>query len=332
MTNLNQNTETNNTTLEYSRIEKMIKQWITDRVCYSNISDDDSLFFQLTGINYDKIGITSQTGNDLIYYDTNIYTNDDNALKRIKNEYYLKNSYKEIVENESFKKITAKNIELLKNAEYNYNQTTGARVGDFLLLPHGEYTRFTHKWNETIQTGGGSNSYHLSNGGYISYSGGLDSGVKYTDIEQSNNTKAGFIWIWDNGTSGADRGVHFKINFRVFTLKQGADLSGLPQIAAHAKREFLKGCETITRINGNNQPYTLPVPEIIIKAENLNEVFLTTLRENTGLEFIKSFFGYSVQPTKLEQIAKLLLTHNFKSTFYNNSTYNNTLMLEFNRN
>jgi len=53
---------------------------------FSNLSimDQDDKFFQLVGVSPDKMGITSQTGNDIIYYDTNIYADDNAALRKIK--------------------------------------------------------------------------------------------------------------------------------------------------------------------------------------------------------------------------------------------------------
>lgn len=220
-----------------------------------------------------------------------------------------------------------KNEEILKTREAEYNKRKGPRVGDYLLMPYGLYTRFTHKWDETIQTGGGSGSYYLG-GSYISYSGGLDSGVKLSDIEDTGETKPGHVWFFDQGISGANRGVDFMIDFRVFKLKEGADLSGLPQIKRHEKKLLQAQAETITRINGNGQEYTLPLPELYINEQFLNDYFFQNVEKQTGLKFTKSAWGYVAQPMKHSQITTLFAMYNFESTYYNNSTHENMYFLK----
>lgn len=226
------------------------------------------------------------------------------------------------------------NEELLKESEQAFNLRPGPRVGDYLRLPYGLFTRFTHNWGKEInqiQTGGGSGSYHLSKNGFISYSGGLDSGVKHTDLIESIERKQGFIWIWDKGMSGADRGVDMQIYFRVFDLLPGADLSGLPQITEHETQQIKNKAEKIILINGNDQSYILPLPEIHINQDNINNIALNHIFENTGLHFVRRAWSYVCQPMESRQIVALLMSYNFKTRFFNNSTSQNELHLEFNR-
>ena len=68
------------------------------------------------------------------------------------------------------------NQEILKERTNEFNKKQGARVGDFLELPTGEYVIFSHDWGEGLQTSTGGSLY-LGNG-YISFSGCMDSGVK----------------------------------------------------------------------------------------------------------------------------------------------------------
>lgn len=63
------------------RINSMEKSWNNEGKAYSNIHHDDSLFFSRIEVPIGKIGITSQTGSDLIYYDPKIYTDDTNAIR-----------------------------------------------------------------------------------------------------------------------------------------------------------------------------------------------------------------------------------------------------------
>lgn len=220
------------------------------------------------------------------------------------------------------------NNEILKERESAFNLKKGARVGDYLLLPHGEYTRFTHLWEDSIQTGGSSGGQYYFGTGYLSYSGGLDSGVKLKDIEQTEEIKKGWIWFFDRNISGAGRGVNFEIDFKVFKLKEGADLSGLPQIEYHRKKLIRDQAETITRINGNGQPYTLPLPEVHIKANNLwNSVYLEHFEKQICAKLERSAYGYTFQPLTHEQLNTVLLLNSWKTDFHNNSCHRNTLFL-----
>lgn len=119
-----------------------------------------------------------------------------------------------------------KNQQILQESMAAYNKRRGPRVGDFLRNPDGTFTRFTHDWGDHIQTGGGSNSFYLGNG-YCSYSGSLDTGIMKADIVRTKETKKGMIWFFNEGWSGPNRAVHYEVDFRVFDIKEGADISGL---------------------------------------------------------------------------------------------------------
>lgn len=63
-----------------ARIDKMIKDWEKNGKAYSNLSNDDDGFFAAIGVGMDGVATTSQTGDDIIYYDTNVYANDKDAI------------------------------------------------------------------------------------------------------------------------------------------------------------------------------------------------------------------------------------------------------------
>lgn len=128
------------------------------------------------------------------------------------------------------------NIEILTERETAFNEIKGPRVGDYLYIPSKddrvpEYTRFTLKWDTIIQTGGSINGdYYLGESGGLSYSGGLDPGVKITDLILTNTTKDGTVWFFDENWPRAGAGKTFSIPMRVYNLKEGADLRGLHHI------------------------------------------------------------------------------------------------------
>ena len=86
--------------------------------------------------------------------------------------------------------------------------------------------------------------------------------------------------------------------------------------------------ETLTRINGNGQPYTMDLPKIVILAENINDTALDFIWRNTHLNFVKKGQGYEAQPTGTKQMALLMVGYNFKSRYYNNNDSRNTLYLK----
>ena len=86
--------------------------------------------------------------------------------------------------------------------------------------------------------------------------------------------------------------------------------------------------ETVTLINGNKQPYTLDMPKIIWLTDEINDVALAHITENTGLVFEKKHRYYEAQPTESKQVLALLLTYNFKTRYYNNWNAKNSLYLK----
>lgn len=222
-----------------------------------------------------------------------------------------------------------KNEQILQARIAAFNQINGARVGDYLKLPYGLITRFTHAWDDTIQAGGYAGSAYYLGNGYISYSGGLNSGAKKCDIIPTEETKQGQVWFFDGDISGAHRGVDFVMDFRVFELREGADLTGFPEIKEYEKQQIRNRAETVTMINGNGQEYTQPLPEVYINSF-INDVALAGIEEETGLKFTKAMSGYITQPMTHKQLCTLIISNNFKSTYYNNCTFKNMLFLEFN--
>ena len=86
--------------------------------------------------------------------------------------------------------------------------------------------------------------------------------------------------------------------------------------------------ETLTLINGNNQQYNLGLPHLVILDKKWNDTALEHIYENTGLIFKEGNNRMEAQPQNSQQIVKLLLTYNFKTRYFNNWDYKNTLMLK----
>ena len=94
-------------------------------------------------------------------------------------------------------------------------------------------------------------------------------------------------------------------------------------------RKGVEEMEKLTMINGNGETVEKLLPKIVILTDYINNIALDNITKNTGLVFIERLTGYDAQPQKSNQIARLLLTYNFKTCYYDNCDILNTLILKF---
>lgn len=64
-----------------NRIKVMVATWKEEGRAWSNIDRNDAEFFVEVGVHPAKVGITSQAGTDVMYYDVNRYDSADKALR-----------------------------------------------------------------------------------------------------------------------------------------------------------------------------------------------------------------------------------------------------------
>lgn len=108
------------------------------------------------------------------------------------------------------------NQEIFDSRKRKYDMIKGARVGDYLQYKD-VLVRFSYDHGESLQTSEGG-SFYLGKG-YLSYSGGLNSGIDRDKLEDTGVTKKGVVWFFDKDIWGAGRGVNFEMEFRVFKIK-----------------------------------------------------------------------------------------------------------------
>jgi hypothetical protein len=113
----------------------------------------------------------------------------------------------------------------------------------------------------------------------------------------------------------------------------------IPNAKKISKQEYEKNIyaeggriETLTRLNGNRQEYTLPLPKIVVLSRNINDVALDWIRQNTGLNLKKTAWAYEAQPKTSAQIVKLLtMSGTPLIQFQNNATNKNVLFMKYYR-
>jgi len=110
------------------------------------------------------------------------------------------------------------NLQILERRINALNAVKTIREGDYVRHLSGKMDRVTHVWEDSAQTGGGQSSYYLGEGGYVSYSGGLDPGIPLAKLVLTDEVKKGMIWFFSRDHPTAHNGVDFMIDFRVYNV------------------------------------------------------------------------------------------------------------------
>ena len=114
------------------------------------------------------------------------------------------------------------NEDILAKRMASMNKIKHPRVGDWLILDNGKYTRMTHYWDiedPMMQVGGNEHGqYYLGNYG-CSYSGSLDPGIPLELMQPTDRYKNGDVWFFNQDHHTAHNGTTFSIPFRVYKLK-----------------------------------------------------------------------------------------------------------------
>src|SRR5450759_4608630 len=108
------------------------------------------------------------------------------------------------------------NLQILERRIIALNAVKTIRAGDYVRHLSGKMDRVTHVWDDSAQTGGGQSSYYLGEGGYVSYSGGLDPGITLAKLVLTEEVKKGMIWFFSRDYHTTHNGVDFMIDFRVY--------------------------------------------------------------------------------------------------------------------
>jgi hypothetical protein len=99
---------------------------------------------------------------------------------------------------------------------HRYNRDQSPRVGDYVIMPTGEYQRFSYKWDDIIQTCH-SGSFYLGNG-YSSMSGSLEPGIKLDELVLTQEKREGCFWFFHHDWSCAHNGIGIKTKLRVYKV------------------------------------------------------------------------------------------------------------------
>ena len=143
------------------------------------------------------------------------------------------------------------NKSILKERMKEFNKINKPKVGEFLKF-EGEYVRFTHDWEDSLQTGEGD-SFYLNCCGRLSYSGSLNHGVQMDVLEVTKERRKGKVWFFDKDIAGAGRGVDFLVPFRVWKIKR-TELKGVDPYEVFG-RDLCPKCKS-TKYFSNSLDFT----------------------------------------------------------------------------
>jgi len=95
----------------------------------------------------------------------------------------------------------------------------GARTGDWLIMPSGRFRRIAHHWGDRVQPTSGRGSFHLTDGGELDHSGGLQSPIPREQLVDTGRRKPGQVWFFHHNRWLAHNGVTTTIPLRIFQVE-----------------------------------------------------------------------------------------------------------------
>jgi hypothetical protein len=93
--------------------------------------------------------------------------------------------------------------------EAKWQQREGPRVGDFVIMQDGTLRRFTHDWDNALQTTVRDcpGSFYFDRAGYMSYSGGLDPCIPKCRLTDTGQVASGKVWFFHHDEHRGHNGV-----------------------------------------------------------------------------------------------------------------------------
>jgi hypothetical protein len=113
-------------------------------------------------------------------------------------------------------KFDTRDQDILDNIMIAREKITRPRIGDYVRFLNGKIERFSHDWDDSLQTSP-CGSFFLYSGGNASFSGGLNPAIPVESLTLTEEIKDGEHWFFHHNSAGAGRGVYFKIPCRVYS-------------------------------------------------------------------------------------------------------------------
>jgi hypothetical protein len=127
------------------------------------------------------------------------------------------------------KTLDAKNYAIVEKRLQRRASLASPVVGDFVQMLDGSLERFSHDWNDSIQTTDGKfgSSFYLLDNGDASFSGGLNSAIMKNRIVDTLEAEHASFWIFKDDISGAHRGLYFFMPVKVWKYCESVEAAQL---------------------------------------------------------------------------------------------------------
>ena len=119
-------------------------------------------------------------------------------------------------------------IKSIRERELNArrNRENRPMLGDYLRFPDGTLARFTHDWDDSLQTTVyrkdhpclGDSSFYLGNEGCVSFSGSRAPSIPLEKINPTNDWIDASFWFFHNNFATAHNGVTCTFPVKVWDL------------------------------------------------------------------------------------------------------------------
>ena len=121
-----------------------------------------------------------------------------------------------------------KNWKIFKKLEYERHKDNleHPRTGDIIFISKYKMVYACHCFSDRVQTTAGG-SFSIHSNGSMSYSGGLQPGISREDLILTEDFELCKAWFPEGNNLRAHCAVYAEIKVRVWTLKKGANLSGV---------------------------------------------------------------------------------------------------------
>lgn len=109
----------------------------------------------------------------------------------------------------------AKDIDLLGERQARRLDYTVPMEGDYVEFSDGVTRRMSHVWPDGVQTSDGG-SWHISDSGYGSFSGGLYPSVHRASLTLTDELRHGAFWFFHHAWAKGHNAIHCQIAVRVW--------------------------------------------------------------------------------------------------------------------
>lgn len=112
---------------------------------------------------------------------------------------------------------------ILRQRQVQRDFINGPIVGDFVRMLDGSTRRFTHEYDDALQTTvGGTHpcardqSFFLHRNGYAEFSGSLDPSIAKSTLRRCSDRMPGRFWFFHHDEVRAHNGVHVMVDCAVW--------------------------------------------------------------------------------------------------------------------